>query len=178
MLAGLHRGIREDLILLWENVRTKGLRETLIWLKSKDAPVTFQFMKYAALGVFTTLIQVGLFTWFSHGLFPAHDYLAGGAIPDALKERNAIYSNLLAFPFAMVFNYAANVLFVFTSGRHSRWKEFALFALIASLAFGGGLLCGPALISHGLDPWIAQGGLVVGSALVNFVCRKYLVFLK
>ncbi len=178
MLAKLQQGFRNDFADFWWHVRTKGLRETILWLKSREAPVTFQFLKYAALGVFTTLVQLLFFTWFSHSLFPAHDYLDGGALPDALKERNAILSNLLAFPLAMVFNYFVNVIFVFTPGRHSRWREFGLFALISSLTFGVGLLCGPALISRGLDPWIAQGGLVVSSALLNFICRKYLVFLK
>lgn len=178
MLLRFQKGLRTDLAQVWKFFQDHGLRETLLWLKSREAPVTFQFIKYAALGVITTLVQVGLFTWFSHTLFPAHDYLGDAPIPHALKERNAILSNLLAFPVAMVFNYFVNVCLVFTPGRHSRAKEFGLFALISFLAFGVGLLCGPALISRGLDPWIAQGGLVVGSALVNFVCRKYLVFLR
>ncbi len=178
MIFRIQRGLREDAGLLWNHARDHGWRETFLWLKSPDTPVTFQFLKYAALGVFTTFVHVGLFTWFSHTWFPAHDYLVEGGIPDSLKERNAILSNLLAFPLAAIFNYVVNVLFVFKSGRHSRLREFLLFIGISFLSFGVGLLSGPLLISRGLDPWIAQGGLVVTSALLNFVCRKFIVFLK
>lgn len=178
MIVRLHRGFRNDLRLVWEHVRTEGPRRTFLWLKSREAPVTFQFLKYGMLGALTTIVQVGLFTGFSHTIFPAHDYLVSGGIDDAVKGTNAIRSNLLAFPIAMIFNYFVNVMLVFTPGRHSRWREFLLFALVSSLSFGAGLLCGPALISRGLDPWIAQGFLVVSSALINFVCRKYLIFLR
>lgn len=148
------------------------------WLKSREAPVTFQFLKYAILGVLTTLVQHGLFTWFSHTWFPAHDYLVEGGIPGLVKEKNAVLSNLLAFPVAVIFNDAANVLFVFTPGRHSRLREFGLFIGISFGTFAAGLLSGPILISRGLDPWIAQAALVITSALLNFVCRKFLVFLR
>jgi putative flippase GtrA len=178
MLFRLIAGLGADLALARERLRDRGPRDTLLWLRSREAPVTFQFAKYAALGVITTLVQVGAFTWFSHTLFPAHDYLVEGGITPAIKERHAIFSNLLAFPFAVLFNYVANVWFVFTPGRHSRSRELALFVGISFATFAVGLLSGPALISRGLDPWIAQGVLIVTSALLNFVCRKFFVFLR
>jgi putative flippase GtrA len=178
MLFRLIAGLGADLAQARERLRDRGPRDTLLWLRSREAPVTFQFAKYAALGVITTLVQVGAFTWFSHTLFPAHDYLVEGGITPAIKERHAIFSNLLAFPFAVLFNYVANVWFVFTPGRHSRSRELALFVGISFATFAVGLLSGPALISRGLDPWIAQGVLIVTSALLNFVCRKFFVFLR
>lgn len=178
MLSRLLRGLRADLLLAREHLRDRGPRDTLRWLKSREVPVTFQFAKYAALGVITTLVHLGAFTGFSHTLFPAHDYLVEGGITPALKERNAILSNLLAFPFAVLFNYVANVFFVFTPGRHSRSRELLLFIGISFATFAAGLLSGPALISRGLDPWFAQGVLVVTSALLNFVCRKFFVFMR
>ncbi len=178
MLFRLIGGLGADLALARERLRDRGPRDTLLWLRSREAPVTFQFAKYAALGIITTLVQVGAFTWFSHTLFPAHDYLVEGGITPAIKERHAIFSNLLAFPFAVLFNYVANVCFVFTPGRHSRSRELALFVGISFATFAVGLLSGPALISRGLDPWIAQGVLIVTSALLNFVCRKFFVFLR
>ncbi|MCB1207308.1 MAG: GtrA family protein [Verrucomicrobiae bacterium] len=178
MLLRLQKGLRTDLGRAWSYFRLHGIRETLAWLKSREAPVTFQFLKYAVLGVFTTLIQLGLFTWLSHTWFPAHDYLVDGGIPDLIKEKNAVFSNLLAFPVAAIFNYAANLIFVFTPGRHSRRREFGLFMGISFATFAAGLLSGPLLISRGLDPWIAQAALVFTSALLNFVCRKFIVFLR
>jgi putative flippase GtrA len=178
MLLRIPRELWSDTTRVLAHARDHGLRDTFLWLKSRDAPVTFQFLKYGALGAITTVIQVGLFSLLSHSWFPAHDYLVAGGIPDVLKQRNAVLSNLIAFPFAAVFNYAANVLFVFTPGRHSRRRELALFMGISFATFAAGLVSGPLLISRGLDPWIAQGALVVTSALLNFVCRKFLVFLR
>jgi putative flippase GtrA len=137
-----------------------------------------QFVKYVAFGAVTTFVHLGIFAWLSHTWFPAHDYLAPGGLPDELKQRHALISNLFAFPPAATVNYFFNIAFVFTTGRHSRLREFALFILVSLLSFAAGLFCGPFLISRGLDPWLAQGGLMVSSALVNFLCRKFLVFLR
>lgn len=178
MLIRFADGVFSDLRKIFRHYRTEGFRSTVDWLHSLEAPVTFQFVKYVFFGGMTTIVHVGLFTWFSHTIFPAHDYLVEGGIADDLQEKNAIFSNLLSFPFAAVVNYLLNVKFVFTSGRHARHHEIMLFVGISFVSFAAGLLCGPFLISRGLNPWIAQGGLVVGSALVNFVCRKFLVFAK
>lgn len=178
MLIRFQKALRGDRALGWAYLRQHGIRATLLWLRSREVPVSFQFIKYAALGLITTFVQVGLFTWFSHSFFPAHDYLVEGGIDPALKQRHAVFSNLLAFPFAVLFNYVANVFFVFTPGRHSRSRELLLFVGVSFLTFAAGLFSGPGLISRGLDPWIAQGVLVVMSALLNFVCRKYFVFLR
>lgn len=178
MIIRLGKGILSDISLVLQHRRESGWRSTLQWIQSQDAPVTFQFAKYVVLGGAATLLHLALFTWFSHTLFPAHDYLVEGGIDDTLQERNAVLSNLVAFPIAAVFNYLLNIKFVFTSGRHSRSREFLLFLGISFLSFGVGLLSGPFLISRGLNPWIAQMGLFVSSALVNFVCRKFLIFLR
>lgn len=178
MIIRLGNGIRSDILLVLRHLRENGWRSTLQWVQSQEAPVTFQFAKYIILGGFATLLHLGLFTWFSHTLFPAHDYLVEGGMDNHLQERNAILSNLVAFPIAAVVNYLLNIKFVFTSGRHSRAKEFLLFMGISFLSFSVGLFSGPLLISRGLNPWIAQLGLIVSSALVNFLCRKFLIFLR
>lgn len=178
MIVRLGKGIRSDLLLVLEHLRESGMKATLHWLQSPEAPVTLQFAKYVVLGGVTTFVHLGLFTWFSHTFLPSHDYLVEGGMDDALQERNAIYSNLIAFPIAAVVNYILNIKFVFTSGRHSRWVEFGLFVGISFVSFSVGLFSGPFLISRGLNPWIAQAGLVISSALVNFICRKFLIFLR
>lgn len=178
MINRFIKGISKDLSSALQHWKTKGLRSTLSWLHSQEAPVTFQFAKYIVYGGLTTVVHLGLFAWISHQYFPAHDYLVEGGIPDELKEKNAIISNLIAFPVAAAVNYLFNVRFVFTSGRHSRGKEFALFIGIGFLSFAVGLFSGPFLISRGLNPWFAQISLMISSALVNFVCRKFLIFLR
>jgi|GEM_PF-1060623 len=167
-----------DVKAVAESFREDGARSTFAWIGSLDSPVSFQFVKYAVFGGASTIVHLGLFAWFSHSIFPAHDYLVEGGMPDGIKEHRAIMSNLAAFPGAALFNYLLSVRFVFTSGRHSRRREFLLFVGISFLSFAAGLLCGPTLISRGLNPWFAQFGLVAGSALANFLFRKYLIFLR
>ncbi|MAS92947.1 MAG: hypothetical protein CMO55_07085 [Verrucomicrobiales bacterium] len=178
MIVRITKGIFSDIKSVLQHFKSEGFRSTLAWLHSKEAPVTFQFAKYGLCGVATTVLHLGIFTLLSHTVFPAHDYLAEGGLADSLKERNAILSNLIAFPLSNIFAYYLNTWFVFTPGRHSWWREFLLFTIISFVSFGAGLLSGPILISRGLNPWFAQVALMVTSAIVNFVCRKFLVFLK
>ena len=178
MHKALFRTLRQDLHTVLEHRRAHGMRETLKWLPTKEAPATVQFGKYVVSGGVSTVVQLAIFTWLSHSYFPAHDYLDGPSLADSVKEKNAIISNLIAFPFSNLCAYLLNIWFVFTPGRHSKWFEFSLFTGISLASFGAGLLGGPFLISAGLNPWIAQFGFMIPSALVNFVCRKFLVFLK
>ena len=178
MVVRVLKKIISDLSSAKTRYQSEGVRDTLAWMHSKEAPATFQFAKYGICGVAATLVHLGVFSLLSHTIFPAHDYLSEGGIDDALKERNALFSNLIAFPIANTVAYYLNTWYVFTPGRHSRWREFCLFTLISFFSFGVGLLSGPLLISRGLNPWFAQLGLTVTSAIVNFLARKFLVFLR
>lgn len=178
MIRRLAHCISQDLAMVRHHWKEHGLHPTLALLRSRDAPVTFQFSKYVIFGGVTTIVHLGLFIFFSHTIFPAHDYLVEGGVPVDVQERNAIVSNLLAFPIAAAVNYLFNVKFVFTSGRHSRVREIFLFIGISFLSFAVGLVSGPFFISRGLNTWLAQASLMITSALVNFACRKFIVFLR
>ena len=147
---------------------------TLRYINSKDAPFVIQFAKYGFCGAVATLSHNAAAWWFSTHWFPAFH----GAPTDVLKW-NQIYANLWALPIGNLVAYATNSLWVFTGGRHSRLKEFTLFSLINLVSGLAGILAGPALrdaLHTGW--WIAQLMLIVTSALVNFLCRKFLVFQK
>jgi len=178
MLRRIGKEISQDISTAILHLKENGLPSTFSWLQSRDSPVTFQFGKYVVLGGLTSIVHLSLFTWFSHQFFPAHDYLSASGIDDQVQERNAIISNLIAFPIAAVVNYVLNVKFVFTSGRHSRNREILLFLGISFFSFSAGLFSGPFLISSGLNPWFAQAALFITSALVNFACRKFIIFLR
>ncbi|MEM9283441.1 MAG: GtrA family protein [Verrucomicrobiota bacterium] len=173
----LLRLLKSDYQIARQHVNEHGFQRTLVWLRSQEAPASVQFLKYVISGGVSTVVQLAFFLVLTHTVMPAHDYL-GEVIDDSTKERNAILSNLIAFPFSNTCAYLLNRLFVFTPGRYNWWIEFLLFTLISFVSFGAGLVSGPILISRGLDPWIAQFGFMVTSALVNFVCRKFLIFLK
>lgn len=153
----------------------------LAWLISRDAPVSVQFVKYGLCGVVSTLILLAIVLPLSHWVIPAADgmIIDGVEITDATRQRNLIINNFIAFPVANGAAYLLNTWLVFTPGRHSRLYEFTIFTVIAAISFGAGLLGGPMLIERfGITSGVAQLSLVITSASVNFLCRKFLVFLR
>lgn len=140
---------------------------------SRDAHPLIQFGKYGFCGVLAVTVQVAMWIFFSQW-FPNAEGL------DLTKRERAInhlIANLCAFPFSNIVAYITNVLFVFEPGRHSKTREFAYFTGISFFSFIIGTMAGPFLIDRfGIPSWAAQGGLVVTSALVNFVCRKFFIF--
>lgn len=157
-------------------------RETLSrWLLTRDAPVSVQFAKYGACGIVGTAVLVIIAMSLSATVIPAFDGMTihGEPISDSLRQRNLVINNLIAFPFANLATYLLNTRLVFTPGRHHRLIEFGSFTLIAALGFLAGLLGGPLLIKHfGIPTLLAQTSLIITSALVNFLCRKFIVFQK
>jgi len=151
------------------------------WLYSRDTPVFVQFAKYGAVGVVSTVILFAIAMTLSFTVFPAMDGMVVDGLPitDQLRERNLIISNLIAFPIANTFTYFMNVRLVFTPGRHSPWVEFGLFTAVSLVSFLAGLIGGPKLIGwFGVPSITAQVSLMVTSALVNYLCRKFLIFAK
>lgn len=164
-----------DIRLILQHLRGEGLRDTARWLHSRDAPGFAQFIKYGICGLGATIIHNGLFVLFLIVCFPL---LGMDATNDAAREKNAILANLLAWPFSNLFAYFANSMWVFTTGRHSKWFEFGMFTFISLLGLLGGILGGPILISEGVPEWLAQIGFIFTSFAVNYVCRKTFIFLK
>ncbi len=151
------------------------------WLWTRDAPAFVQFGKYGVCGVASIVVLNVIVYLLGYTVLPAMEGMTvdGAPISDDLRERNLILANVIAFLPSNVVAYTLNALWVFTPGRHSRWKEFGLFTFISAIGFFAGLLGGPKLIGwFGVSSHIAQLSLIVTSALVNYVCRKFLVFLK
>ena len=93
-------------------------------------------------------------------------------LPHALHEEQG--SNTIAFKL--------NVNFVFNRGRHSKTKEVILFFTVSGISFFSGLLSIPLVFNlidsnKGIEHF-ANGAFIISSALVNFVCRKYIIFAK
>lgn len=157
----------------WRYLRTHGLRATWKAVNSREVHPLVQFCKYGLCGVAAVTVQVA-FAYLFMIWFPASK---ASGLPDEQRAWNAFTSNLLAFPLSNLVAYVTNALWVFNGGRHSRWVEFLLFTGIALVSFLAGILGGPFLIKHfGISHHLAEGGFVITSALVNFLCRKFLVF--
>ncbi|MFO1482118.1 MAG: GtrA family protein [Verrucomicrobiaceae bacterium] len=142
-------------------------------MNARDTHPLIQFIKYGICGVGSLIVGQGIWLALSLWVWPALD----NDLPKEVRALNSTYNNVIAFFFGNLFAYVTNTLWVFTPGRHHRVMEFIYFTLISTLGFVIGLAVGPMLIRvYGLNTLVAQMFLVVSSALVNFVCRKFFVF--
>lgn len=143
---------------------------------SHDAHPFLQFVKYGVCGVMATVVQAGIVYLLGLTVNPA----VGTDIPVDLKESRTIVNNSIAFIFSGAFAYWINVKFVFRPGRHGKRKEIGLFFLISAISFFAGLLAIPLIFrqieSKEYVEHFANLGFIVSSALVNFVCRKFIIF--
>lgn len=169
----MYRSLLDQASSLSHFVRSNDWRTILAHVNSRDAHPLLQFVKYGICGVgaFAThqVIWLALAVW----AFPAID----SSLPDATRAWNSTVCNSIAVIFSTLVAYVTNVLWVFKSGRHSRLVEIGSFFGIGIVSFGGGLLAGPWLIqAFGLNTLVAQLSMAVTSVLINFVCRKFLIF--
>jgi putative flippase GtrA len=132
-----------------------------------------QFLKYVLAGVIASGTYLVSFTLLNETILPA-----GIDQPGASRGWNFFFSNSVAFTAATIVAYIINQAWVFQPGRHGRLKEFSLFYLIAAVAFLAGTPLGSIVIAHFPVNEYGVFVLVVGfSAMVNFLGRKYWVFL-
>ncbi len=173
--------IVKDIGHIWNHFREKGFQSTVGLLHSREAPGTAQFVKYSICGAAATIVHHGIVFLLSYTLIPAMEGMMVNGLPitDEIRTSHLIINNAIAFPFANITAYVLNAMWVFTGGRHSRWKEFWLFTAVAAISFAAGLFGGPLLIRWlGISTYFAQGGFLITSVLVNYVCRKLFIFAK
>lgn len=90
---------------------------------------------------------------------------------------NFVIGNAIAFMISNMTAYILNILFVFRSGKHSRWKELGLFYLVSGLSVGIGVLVGVVLIKGlGLSTTSSYIAKAVSTTLINYVARKFIIF--
>ncbi len=157
----------------WRFYREHGLWTTL---RSREVPGLVQFAKYGACGAAATAFHIAVVYAIGLTLNPA----VGEHIPKELKETRTMVNNTVAFFASSAFVYLLNTAFVFTSGRHGKKKEIFLFFLINGISFFAGLFAIDRVFSA-IDTnknieHFANLGFIITSALVNFVCRKFVVF--
>lgn len=148
-------------------------------------PLT-QFVRYGLCGAVATMVDMGLFFLMAWKVFPAlrSDELlvrlfriTVPVVEEAVRSRRYVLIKVFTFLVANFTAYVLNVLWVFESGRHSRRKEIALFYVVSITSWAAGTALGWALIQWAhtttTSAYVAN---MVASVLINFVCRKYLVF--
>ena len=108
-----------------------------------------------------------------------HDlmYIEVPVIDEATRSRNFVVVRCINFVLSNAVAYVLNVLFVFKSGRHQRHVEMVLFLTVSVASFLVGTTLGWVLIRFGgvgtTEAYVVN---IAAAVLINFVCRKFIVF--
>lgn len=152
-----------------------------------DNPLLVQIIIYALAGVIATLMHIAVFHLLAWKIFPAlqtDDYLVRLSnlrikpISDSKRAYNAMKANSISFLFSTLTAYILNVKWVFEPGKHSFIVELGLFYAVAAISiFFGSILMGGLIKRFGMLTSYAFISNIVSAALINFVVRKYVIFI-
>ncbi|MBU0714227.1 MAG: GtrA family protein [Verrucomicrobia bacterium] len=182
-----------------------------IWKQftQREASPLIQFIKYAICGggaVTVHVIAFFLLAWLIIPALNAEDvfvklfHLSCAPISDAIRARNAMINNALAFLLSNLAAYILNILWVFESGRRyppvdfflsklgliqhatlracaHRTVEVALFYAVSGIAIAiGTFLMGVMINQWHFTTTVAFGAQCVIAAMINFAMRKFMIF--
>lgn len=155
-------------------------------LISRDAHWGVQFLKYALCGGLATVADVLIFYGLSWRLIPAlkpDDFIVRilrldiHPVEEARRGRNFVVNTAIAFIFSNFVAYITNVLWVFEPGRHAWHIEIALFYAVSLISISFGAFLGWTMIHYlKLSTTTSYLGKLIGALVVNFVCRKFIIF--
>lgn len=153
---------------------------------SHDSGPFAQFVKYGAIGVASTLVQMAVFYLLASTvcrcLGPEDSAVKWFGLPAVELSRFArglrfAVDTVVGFSVANVFCWLMNRAFVFRPGKFAWYKEFGMFfgAAACAMAIATGLSW---MLIHwvGLQTSVAVVIEVVVSFIVNFVARKFFIF--
>ncbi|WP_372807047.1 GtrA family protein [Pontiella sp.] len=145
-----------------------------------------QFLKYAFCGGFAFAADVVTFfivAWFFFPALTQDDVfvrllnLQVEPVSDAARTINFVICSALAFMVSNMTAYVLNVLFVFKAGKHTRWKELALFYLVSGISIAIGTGVGALLINvFGLTTTFSYVAKAFFATMINYAGRKFFIF--
>lgn len=152
----------------------------------REASPFIQFVKYAIAGGVATAVHIGSFYLLAWLVFPALKpddivvtvlRISAVDLSDALRARNAMIDNAIAFIFSNLTAYLINVWWVFERGRHHRVIEIGLFYMVSGLSIViGSVLMGILITYFSLSTTVAFIAVIIVSTLINYILRKKVVF--
>ena len=149
-----------------------------------------QFIKYLFCGGITFVVDVAVFFIMAWLVLPSlrpDDHLFGpligifgweiGAVPEQVLLRNFVINKVIAFLSSNTVAYVTNALFVFSGGRHQRFKEVGLFYLLSTISFVVFTWLSRVLIGRfGWDVSLSYFFVFALAMVTNFTMRKRFVF--
>ena len=170
---------------MYTDNRSKGWSSVRRFLSRDSGPLA-QFVKYGAIGVLATCVQMAGFYLLAATCLKclgADDWavrfagLPAVEVSDGMRAFRAAVATACGFSVANVFCWMMNRFFVFTPGRFRWYVEFALFFGVAALATVVALGVQSLLIRHfGMMTTAAVAVEVAVSFLMNFFIRKFVIF--
>ena len=152
-----------------------------IWkeITRRDGHPFIQFIKYGCCGVLAVIVHSLTFWWMGSQFFEVATMVDGR--PKTLPSMvwpDFVVAQTIGFFAANVAAYLTNLAFVFTGGRHNRVLEFLIFTAVSSIGHVSGLALSIWNINYGegSSTWLATAILIITSMMVNFVCRKFIIF--
>jgi putative flippase GtrA len=163
----------------------------LLAILSREKHPLLQFIRYGIAGVAAMVANLVFFVLCIRWVFISSDVVTslpveftglGNWLSDMRQDPrvgNYVKANAVAFVMSNVVAYVLNFKWVFESGRHSRHVEIFLFFSVSLFSFVIGTAVASILVGNfGVHDYIAKMSDVVFAILINFVCRKFLVFKK
>lgn len=160
--------------------------ERLKRILSHDCGPFWQFIKYGAIGVLATGIQVAIFSLLAATCLKCltvDDFavrwlgLPAADITDAVRGVRFAIATAIGFVFANIVCWLLNRAFVFRSGKFAWYKEFLMFIGVSGVAMVLATALSWVLI-HKLSMMTTLAMLleVVVSFLFNYFLRKFVIF--
>ena len=159
------------------------------WLKrflSHECGPIAQFVKYGAIGVLATCVQMAVFYLLAATCLPClkTDDLAvrllglpSTEVSDGVRAVRFVVATGIGFVFANVFCWLMNRWFVFRAGRHVWYVELLLFFSVSGLAMVLATFLSSVMIHRlGLMTTLAALVEVVVSFLFNYFLRRFVIF--
>ncbi|RYD32381.1 MAG: GtrA family protein [Verrucomicrobiaceae bacterium] len=143
---------------------------------SREAPPAVQFVKYGISGAGATAAHVSVYLALITLLWP---HLNDPSLNAWERAKSTFPPTAIAFVFSNAFAYWLNMKWVFTPGRHTPLREFLFFTAVNLPGALTGTLAQAMLVFFLHWPkWAALAGFILPNVLINFVCRKFLIFRK
>jgi putative flippase GtrA len=162
------------------------MRHILKQFAGREHTPLIQFIKYAICGGIATVVHIAVFYCCAYKLLPALSaqdpvvttlQLSVMNVSDAIRARNSMIDNGVAFLFSNLTAYLLNIFWVFESGRHHWLLEIGLFYLVSGISVViGSSLMGYLIHHFGMVTTLAFGANILTSLMINFVLRKFVIF--
>lgn len=152
----------------------------------REAHPVIQFIKYGMAGGIATAVDIAVFFSMCLWVLPAIGQgdlitkvfpIQPPEITEAVRANRFVINTIVAFLFSNLTAYIINIAWVFHPGKHKWYIEMGLFYMVSGISIFVGTGIGWLAITFiGLGTTYTFITKAVASLLINYVCRKFIIF--